>query len=147
LEKGGSVDLKFAANEADETALEREIEHEGDADESGSEQPHAMAKEWLDELHEVAGGGEKQNRVTEAQGLGGLGVYAGVAGMWGEGALRVPEETADEGEQEHERLACGDRAAEEGEVHEEDPRVVKPGECGHELLCGKCCEQKEDGGD
>jgi hypothetical protein len=67
--------------------------------------------------------------------------------VWGEGALRVPEEAADEGEQEHEWLAGCDRAAEEGELHEQEARVMEAREYRHELLCGECREQKQDGGD
>jgi hypothetical protein len=76
-----------------------------------------------------------------------LGVNGGVARVWGEGALCVPEEAADEGEQEHERLAGCDRAAEEGELHEQEARVMEAREYRHELLCGECREQKQDGGD
>ena len=62
LEKGWAVDFEFAANEADESAFEREVKHQRETDEHGGDEPFAILKECPDELHQVACRGEEQDR-------------------------------------------------------------------------------------
>lgn len=64
--------------------------------------------------------------------------------MRAECALRVPEESTDEGEQQHGWLADRDRTAEKHELHQQDARVMDAGERRQELLQDECCEQEQD---
>ena len=109
--------------------------------------PFAFAEEWLDSLHEQAHHGVEDDAVAEAEGFDRACVDFRVATMGAEGVLGVPEEAADEGEQEHGSEVDAYRGAEEDEVKDEHPRTMQSGDCGQKLLNHAGCKGQENNAD
>lgn len=106
--------------------------------------PFALTEDRIKALHEEAGDGKKNDRISESHGLHRLGIDFRICDDGSEVAVRIPKQSADKSQQKHGGCGHRDGTAQKNEMYDEKTRMTQTGERRHKLLHQEGDEQKDN---